>query len=111
MPGIEMAAESLAQGTAKLPPIDLTRPGAVIGGTTAESIRSGLLHGFLGAVESLVQRAQEEIGRSLQVIATGGDASRFKDQMPFVDRIEPDLTLYGLRQIYGINNDCPLNRP
>ena len=111
MPGIEMAAEALARGTAKLPTIDFSEPAGVIGETTAESIRSGLMHGYLGAVETLVGRARDEIGKPVRVIATGGDALRFKDRMPFVDRIEPDLTLFGLRQVYGIKNDCRLNKP
>ncbi len=108
MPGMRLAAEALGRGTSKLPTIDLVDPESVIGGTTVESIRSGLVHGYLGAITALVERAREEIGVECKVVATGGDALWFKDRMPFLHAANPDLTLYGLRQIYGLNNNCPL---
>ncbi len=108
MPGIEMAAEALVRGTAKLPRVALDEPGRVIGRTTAESIQSGLLHGYLGAIATLVERAREEIGEAVRVVATGGDAMNLQAHLPFLHAIEPNLTLFGLRQIYGINHDCPM---
>jgi type III pantothenate kinase len=112
LPGIEMAADALALGTAKLPRVSLNEPGRVIGRTTAESIQSGLLHGYLGAISTLVERGREEIGQAVRVIATGGDALNLQKHLPFIHSIEPNLTLYGLRQIFGINNDCPMpSRP
>ncbi|MBI1783888.1 type III pantothenate kinase [Candidatus Sumerlaeota bacterium] len=108
MPGLRMAAEALGRGTSKLPTIELIDPEKVIGGTTIESIRSGLVHGYLGAVTTLVDRARDEIGGDCRVVATGGDALWFKDRLPFLSAADPNLTLFGLRQIYGINNDCPL---
>ena len=111
MPGLEMAAESLSKGTAKLPPVGLVDPVSVIGRTTVESIRSGLINGYLGAIRALVELAWEEIGTKCKVVSTGGDAQRFAARMPYVDAVQPDLTLYGLRQIYGINHDCPMTRP
>lgn len=111
MPGIKLAAESLGRGTSKLPTIELTDPDSIIGHTTVESIRSGLVHGFIGAVTALVDRARDEVGGETRVVATGGDATWFKDRLPFLHAIEPALTLFGLRQIYGLNNDCPLPKP
>lgn len=108
MPGMQLAAEALARGTAQLPTIDISQPTNLIGRTTVESIQSGLVNGYLGAVEALVQRARQEIGVPCRVVSTGGDAERLRDHMPFIDAVEADLTLYGLRQIYGINNNCPL---
>jgi len=108
MPGIELAAEALARGTARLPRVSLLEPRRVIGRTTAESIQAGLAHGYLGAIQTLVERAREEIGQAVRVVATGGDALNLSAHLPFLHAIEPDLTLYGLRQIYGINHDCPL---
>ncbi|MCL5270943.1 MAG: type III pantothenate kinase [bacterium] len=108
LPGIEMAAEALVRGTAQLPRVPLAEPPHVLGRTTVQSIQSGLTHGYLGAIQTLVERAWEEIGQSCRVIATGGDALNLKEHLPFLHAVEPELTLYGLRQIYGINNDCPL---
>lgn len=108
MPGIEMAAEALVRGTARLPRVSLTEPSRAIGRTTAESIQSGLMHGYLGAIHTLVERSREEIGMACPVVATGGDALNLRAHLPFLQAVEPDLTLYGLRQIYGINFNCPL---
>lgn len=108
MPGLEMAAEALARGTSKLPPVEIIDPGRVIAKTTEQSIQSGLVSGFLGAIQSLVERAFEEIGDRCKLISTGGNARYFKTFMPYVDAVEPELTLYGLRQIWGINHGQPL---
>ncbi len=108
LPGIEMSAQALARGTARLPHVSLVEPARVIGRTTAESIQAGLMHGYRGAITTLVELAKEEIGHSCDVIATGGDALNLRAHLPFITAVEPELTLYGLRQIYGINNNCPL---
>lgn len=111
LPGLNLAAESLYRGTSKLPIVDLTEPRSVIGGTTANSIRSGLFFGFQGAITTLIERAREEIGQACRVVATGGDAARFRDRLNMPIEVQADLTLYGLRQIYGLNKGCPLPRP
>jgi type III pantothenate kinase len=101
LPGIEMAAESLARNTAKLPRVALMEPRRAIGRTTAESIQAGLLHGYTGAITTLVERAREELNDNVEVIATGGDVMGLKDHLPFISAVHPELTLYGLRQILG----------
>jgi type III pantothenate kinase len=108
LPGIEMAADALALGTARLPSVPLIEPRRVIGRTTIESIQAGLTHGYLGAIQTLVERAREEIGAAVPVYATGGDALNLRDHLPFIQAADPNLTLFGLRQIFGINRDCPL---
>lgn len=55
-----------------------------------------------------MERAREETGEACRVVSTGGDAVDFKEKMPYVHAAEPNLTLYGLRLIYGLNNNCPL---
>ena len=103
-----MAAEALHRGTARLPQVPLIMPHRVIGRTTIESIHAGLFHGYTGAIQTLVEHAREEIGHNCPVIATGGDALNLKDHLPFIKDIEPDLKMFGLRQIFGINCNCPL---
>lgn len=110
MPGIRLAAQALYTGTSKLPSIELSDPDGVIGGTTAESIRSGLIFGYQGAITALIDQARQEIGGPCKVVATGGDAAWFKEKIPALEAVEPNLTLYGLRQIYGLNNNCPLQK-
>lgn len=111
LPGMRMSAASLARGASQLPNVDLVEPSRVIGGTTADSIRSGLVFGMMGAIAGIVERAREEIGMACRVVSTGGDAEWFRDRIPYLHDVQPDLTLYGLRQIYGINHGCPLPKP
>ncbi|HOR28108.1 MAG TPA: type III pantothenate kinase [Candidatus Sumerlaeota bacterium] len=111
LPGIEMAVEALARGTARLPQVPLHEPRRVIGRTTAESIQAGIMHGYLGAITTLVDRSCEEIGEACPVIATGGDALNLRQHLPFLRAVVPELTHWGLRHIYGMNNDCPLPAP
>jgi type III pantothenate kinase len=108
LPGIEMAAESLHRNTARLPQVPLKEPRSVIGRTTEESIQAGLIHGYTGALNTLVDLSREEIGDMVPVYATGGDALNLRAGLPFINAVEPDLTHYGLRQIYGLNKNCPL---
>ena len=108
LPGIEMSAEALVAGTARLPRVPLVEPGRVIGRTTVESIQAGLAHGFQGAIRTLVERAWDESGNRCPVVSTGGDALNLKAHLPFINLLEPNLTLYGLRQIWGLNHNNPL---
>jgi type III pantothenate kinase len=110
LPGIEMAADALVRGTARLPKVPLVGPHRVIGRTTIESIQAGLTHGYLGAIDTLVERTREEAGSMIPVYATGGDALNLRSHLPMLAGTEPNLTLIGLRQIFGINHDCPLTR-
>jgi type III pantothenate kinase len=110
LPGVEMAADALARGTARLPQVPLCEPRRVIGRSTVESIQAGLAHGYMGAIHTLVERAREEIGSMVPVYATGGDAMNLRDHLPFLAGVEPNLTLIGLRQIYGLSHGCPMTK-
>ncbi|MCX5734281.1 MAG: type III pantothenate kinase [candidate division NC10 bacterium] len=102
-PGIGISAEALFQRAAKLPRVEITRPKAVIGKTTVHSMQSGLYFGYLGLVEGLVDRMRHELGGSPKVIATGGLANLFLAGSSIVDRVDPLLTLTGLRILFERN--------
>jgi type III pantothenate kinase len=104
-PGIGIAAEALFQRTAKLPRIDLVRPPAVIGKNTVQSMQSGLLFGYVGLVEGIVDRFRAELGPDMQVIATGGLAPLIAAETEIIDAVDPWLTLEGLRLIWGMNQE------
>jgi type III pantothenate kinase len=72
VPGLGIAADALFARAAKLSKVELTRPKSVIGTDTTSSIQSGLLFGYAGQVDALVARIRQELGRPLDVIATGG---------------------------------------
>ncbi len=101
-PGIASAGQSLFRSTATLPQVALTRPPVAIGTNTITSLQSGLVFGFTGLVEGLVQRIQAELGgaQPARVIATGGLASLIQPETSVIEAVEPDLALIGLRLIY-----------
>ncbi|MDO5377342.1 MAG: type III pantothenate kinase [Clostridia bacterium] len=103
-PGLRMMNAALSTGTAKLPSIELVMPERVIGRTTVSNIQSGIICGYIGSVEKIVERMKEEIGcPNMKVIATGGMAHLVRSHSDVIDEINPDLTLTGLRLIYEKN--------
>ena len=106
-PGIRIAAEALFQRTAKLPRIDLQRPKAAIGTNTVDSMRSGILFGYVGLVEGMVVRFRKELGDDMRVIATGGLARVIAQETRVIQHVDPWLTLKGLRMIHELNRGRP----
>ena len=103
-PGLRMMNRALSTGTAKLPSIELVLPPQVIGKTTVSNIQAGILYGYIGSVEKIIEHMKHELGGSdIRVIATGGMAHLVKSNSDVIDEINPDLTLTGLRLIYERN--------
>jgi len=102
-PGLGIASEALFQRTAKLPRVEITRPKNAIGKNTTNSIQSGLFFGYIGLVENLIVKIRAEMGVNPKVIATGGFAELIAGESKLIDKINPNLTLEGLRFIYELN--------
>ena len=102
-PGIGIAADALAQRTAKLPRVDIAAPPNPIGRNTVHAIQSGLLYGYIGLVEGMVNRFQSELGPDMKVIATGGLAELIAQHTKILEIIAPWLTLDGLQYIFELN--------
>jgi type III pantothenate kinase len=102
-PGLEIAADSLSGRTAKLPRVELVVPQKVIGKTTIDAIRSGLVYGYVALVEGMIERISEELSDDPVVVATGGLASLISSLTDSIDQVEPNLTLDGLRLIWNLN--------
>jgi len=102
-PGISIASEALFNHTAVLPRIELIRPKQVIGKNTSSAMQSGIIFGYIGLVEGMIQRIEQELGNKTEVVATGGHAYPIAREIPAIDVINPDLTLIGLRLIYEMN--------
>jgi type III pantothenate kinase len=89
---------------AKLPRVDLAFPGSVVGRTTEESIQSGIMWGTLALVDGMIDYIVREMEwDTAQVIATGGMASSVVEKSARIERVEPFLTLEGMRLIYQRN--------
>lgn len=99
-PGVEIGLQALYSRTAQLPMVDIVEPTQAIGGTTAESIRSGLVYGTAGLADALIRRFREELGAEATVIATGGIARLLAPACTEVEHVAPDLTLTGIRLIW-----------
>ena len=102
-PGVEIAADALFQRAAKLPRVDVTRPPSAIGRTTVHSMQAGLLFGYVGLVEGMVERFRGELGPQMKVIGTGGLAEVIARETDVLQIIAPWLTLEGLRIIWELN--------
>lgn len=98
-PGLKYAVRALSQNTAQLPTVQLSRPPAAIGKNTIHSIQSGIIFGYVGMVEALVDRIRAELPGTVSVIATGGQANIIAPLTDRIDEVEPWLNLEGLRLI------------
>jgi type III pantothenate kinase len=102
-PGFQTAAEALFARTAMLPRVNLTRPAKSIGSNTIAAMQSGIVFGYIGLVEGMINRIQKELPEKAKVIATGGFTYILEHEMNQVDIINPNLIFTGLRLIYELN--------
>jgi type III pantothenate kinase len=106
MPGLNVAAQSLASHTAKLPRVEIAQPDSALGRTTTESIQGGLYFGQVGAIRHLLNQLTREAfpGAAPWIIGTGGFARLFEKEELFSE-IVPELVLLGLRQAVHLNHE------
>jgi len=102
-PGIVTAAEALFTQAAMLPRVELVHPKRAIGTSTIAAMQSGIIFGYVGLIEGMVARIQQELGEKAKVVATGGFAELMAKETAVIDVVNPDLTLIGLRLIYLMN--------
>jgi type III pantothenate kinase len=102
-PGIEISMDALFLRAARLTKVDFAEPRTVIGKTTASALQSGLVYGFAGQVDGIVRRMRAELGDSAQTIATGGLAGLIAPHSETIERVDPLLTLEGLRLVWELN--------
>lgn len=102
-PGVEISAGALWSAAAQLQKVELVPPRSVIGKSTSESVRAGVLLGSAGMVDGMIERIQKELGGHAEVVVTGGLAPLIMGQCHTPARHEPSLTLMGLRILYDRN--------
>jgi type III pantothenate kinase len=106
-PGIEVSMDALFARAARLFTIEFVEPPSVIGKTTAASLQSGLVYGFAGQVDGIVERIRGELGEDARAIGTGGLAELIAPHAKTIERVDPFLTLEGLRLVWERNRDQP----
>lgn len=111
-PGIRIAQDGLFGSTAKLPKIELMEPESAIGKNTSESINAGIIFGYIGMIDKIISILEEEMAdkygvdeSDITVVATGGFSELISASSKFIEIIEPDLMLEGLRLIYERNKN------
>ncbi|HVS28399.1 MAG TPA: type III pantothenate kinase [Solirubrobacteraceae bacterium] len=102
-PGVEISMQALTQRAAKLVRVDLGEPRGVIGKSTIDAVRSGIVYGFAGQVDGIVKRIIAELGPETEVLATGGLAEAIVPYTDTIDEVDDLLTLTGLRLIHERN--------
>ena len=98
-PGLQTAVAALAGKTAQLPFVHLAAPPSVLGLNTIQAIQSGIVFGFSGLVDAILERTEQELGEKISVIATGGLSSVIAPFSKYIQHVDERLTLDGLYQI------------
>jgi type III pantothenate kinase len=104
-PGPNLALQALEMAAAQLPHVAMVRPPAVVGRATVPAMQSGVFWGYVGLLEGIVRRIREERREKMGVVATGGLAPLFAASTDVIEKVDPDLTLWGLRLIYRHNTN------
>jgi len=100
LPGLNLQAQVLSDGTAQLPQVAIDAPKEVYGGSTADAIRNGILFGAVGALREITERYASELGTWPDLIVTGGQAELVGKHSEIVDRVVPDLCIRGIALAY-----------
>jgi type III pantothenate kinase len=99
-PGISTAAEALVTKAARLYRVELVRPKEAIGRNTVTNIQSGMIYGYAGLVDGIVERMRREMEGDVKVVATGGLVGQMREVAQSIQHVNPDLKLEGLRIIW-----------
>lgn len=105
-PGIKISSEALFQRASKLPRVELIKPGATICKTTVSAMQSGIIYGYVGLVDKIIEMMKKELNHNdVKVIATGGLSTLIASETNSIDCVDKFLTLEGLRLIYDKNKE------
>lgn len=109
-PGIKISMEALFMKASKLPRVDITRPDKAIGRTTVQSMQSGAVRGYVGALTGIITDMKKEMAPGVKVIATGGMGRMMAEYCPLIDEVDSNLTLDAMQMIYERNRELFADR-
>ncbi len=102
-PGMGIASEALFERTSKLPRVEYELPKSPIGKTTVDAIKSGMVYGYIGLVDNIIEEISKTLGyntKDMSIIATGGYSKLISDNSKYIEKVDGDITLEGMRIIY-----------
>jgi type III pantothenate kinase len=102
-PGLQISADALFARAAKLPRVEIAKPPKVVGRNTIHAMQSGIVYGYVGLVDGIVERLKAELDYPCAVIATGGLAPLIAPLSKTIDEVDDILTLVGLRILHERN--------
>ena len=103
-PGVQISCDALFSRAARLPRVELVVPASPIGRTTETSLQAGILYGYVGLVDGMVERMQSALEYKPRVIATGGLASLIAPLSRCIEEVDDNLTIEGMRIVHGRNH-------
>ena len=104
-PGIKGSLDSLVNGTAKLPRVEIERPSSIICKNTVTNMQAGIVFGFAGLVEYIVKKIKREMKcDEMKTVATGGFSEIIAKETACIDKVDKLLTLEGLKYLYELNS-------
>jgi type III pantothenate kinase len=105
-PGINLSLHALYQAAAKLPKVDIQKPPHVIGRNTIDSMRSGVYWGYVSLINGILKGCKNELGhKDIKVVATGGLAPLFAEEIDAIDDVDQNITTYGLYLLHKALKD------
>ena len=105
-PGIKISSEALFQRASKLPRVELVKPGTVTCKNTVSAMQAGIIYGYVGLVEKIIDMMKDELNcEGIKVVATGGLANLIASETDSIDNVDKFLTLEGLKAIYEKNKE------
>ena len=102
-PGLEITASSLWQMTAQLPMVQLSKPSSILAKNTVSSMQAGIVYGYIGLTEGIINQIKKEIGHDFPIVATGGLGRYICPEVDCFDEYDPDLAYKGMKLIYQKN--------
>ncbi len=103
-PGIQITSDALWQRTAQLPRIEIKKPDTILAKNTVTSMQAGLVYGYIGQVEYIIQKVKEEMNNeNIKVVATGGMGRLISEETSKIDIFDPQLLFKGLKIIHDKN--------
>lgn len=100
MPGLEISARALTTNTAKLPEVEIVKPASILASNTIEGMQSGIVYGYIGAVEFTIREMKRALGLNPHVVATGGLGRVISPETDLIDEYDPDFAYKGMKIIY-----------